>query len=75
MWIVTGLAATGGFIWLCWYTWTHPGNHNWFNIPLIGTLAIFAFLVFWYPLLSKFSKSSRLIKRLQRAIVTSDANA
>ena len=39
------------------------------------TLAIFAFFVFWYPLLSNLSKSTRLINRLQRAVESSDANA
>ena len=74
-WIASGLAATGGFVWLCWYTWTHPAARNWFAIPAIGALAIFAFFVFWYPLLSNLSKSTRLINRLERAIRNSDANA
>jgi hypothetical protein len=74
-WVAGGLAATGGFAWLCWNTWTHPASHNWSAIPVIGALAIFAFFVFWYPLLSNLSKSTRLINRLQRAVESSDANA
>jgi hypothetical protein len=74
-WIAAGLGATAGCAWLCWYTWTHPASRNWFAIPAIGALALFAFFVFWYPVLSKLSKSGRLIDRLERAIKSSDANA
>jgi hypothetical protein len=74
-WIASGLGATAGCVWLCWYTWTHPASRNWFAIPAIGALALFAFFVFWYPVLSKLSKSGRLIDRLERAIKSSDANA
>jgi len=74
-WFVVGLAATGGCAWLCWHTWTHLASRNWFAIPVIGALAIFASCVFWYPLLSSLSQSTRLINRLERAIETSDANA
>lgn len=74
-WIASGLASTAGFGWLCWFTWTHPASHNWFAIPAIGALALFAVFVFWYPLLSSLKKSVRLINRLERAIQNSDDNA
>lgn len=74
-WVAGGLAATGGFAWLYWNTWMHPASRNWSAIPVIGALAIFAFFVFWYPLLSNLSKSTRLINRLQRAVESSDVNA
>ena len=74
-WFIGGLGATGGCAWLCWYTWMHPASRNWHAIPIIGALALFAFFVFWSPLLSSFSKSTKLINRVERAIETSDANA
>jgi hypothetical protein len=67
-WFAAGLGATGACAWLGWYTWTHPASRNWFAIPVIGALAIFASLVFWYPLLSNLKKSTRLINRLQNAV-------
>jgi hypothetical protein len=74
-WFIGGLAATAGCAWLCWYTWRHPANRNWHAIPVIFALGISAACVFWYPLLSTFSQSNKLINRLERAIETSDANA
>jgi hypothetical protein len=40
-WFAAGLGSSNGFLWLCWYTWTHPAFRNWYAIPLTGALAHF----------------------------------
>jgi len=67
-WFVLGIGATVGCAWLCWYTWAHPTFGNWFAIPAIGSLAIFAVFIFWIPLVNSFRKATRLVNRVQAAV-------
>jgi hypothetical protein len=67
-WFTSGLGATAGFFWLCWRTWTNPQAQNWYTIPAIGALAIFAVFVFWIPVLASFNKKSRVLNALEDEI-------
>lgn len=74
-WFASGVGATRLFGYLCWSGWTNPASRNWHMIPLIFALPIFAIFVFWIPFLGSFSRSTRLLNRLEDAIKAGSPDA